>query len=349
MGLDIDLLNVGDGTRSGDAIAFRVGNLQGAPSEQRVCVVDGGTKDSGERLVKLIRTHYGTNRVDAAILTHPDADHASGLTVVLEQMDVRALVMHKPWEHASVVKAILDTPLTVARMENRLVRALSNAYELHKLAIQKGIPIHEPFAGELTIFNGSVTILGPSRAYYGMLLADFREVPAAPATLLGRALGIAEGVVSRVKEVVGVESLDDSGSTSAENNSSAILLLSDGQHRALLTGDAGIPALTQAADFAQGRGIDLTALSALQVPHHGSKRNVGPTILNRIRAPVALISAAKDGSPKHPSQRVVNALARRNAKVYRTAGTPLHQGYDAPARVGYSPATPMPYIEEFDD
>lgn len=349
MGIEIDFLNVGDGSRSGDAIAFRLGDLKGSPDAYRVFVVDGGTKDSGQRLVELVRKHYGTNRVDGIVLTHPDADHASGLTVVLDEMEVGVLYMHKPWEHASTVKQILDTPMSTSRMENRLVRALSNAYELYTLANKRQVPIVEPFAGETQILGGWVTVLGPTRRYYQSLLADFREVPVTPPTLLGRAVGITEDVLARVVEAAGIETLDDGGVTSAENNSSAILHISDGVRSALLTGDAGIPALHSAADYAATVGRDLSRLDILQVPHHGSKRNVGPKVLDRIRAEFALISSAKDGAPKHPSQRVVNALIRRQAKVYRTAGSALRHGYDAPDRAGYSPATQLPFMHEFDD
>ena len=43
MGLEIDFLSVGEGEKSGDAIALRYGNLFGPRSEQTVLVIDGGT------------------------------------------------------------------------------------------------------------------------------------------------------------------------------------------------------------------------------------------------------------------------------------------------------------------
>jgi len=83
-------------------------------------------------------------------------------------------------------------------------------------------------------------------------------------------------------------------------------------HHLLLTGDAGVPALERAADFAEFHGLDLRAVDFSQVTHHGSKRNVGPSILNRILGPklgspnltkVAFVSASKDGAPKHPAKK----------------------------------------------
>jgi hypothetical protein len=58
-------------------------------------------------------------------------------------------------------------------------------------------------------------------------------------------------------------------------------LVLDG-HRLLLTADTGTPSLTQAADYMDALGLTATPLRFMQLPHHGSTRNVGPTILNRL-------------------------------------------------------------------
>ncbi len=47
MGYEIDFMPVGEGEKSGDAIALRFGNLNGNRSEYKVVVVDAGFKESG--------------------------------------------------------------------------------------------------------------------------------------------------------------------------------------------------------------------------------------------------------------------------------------------------------------
>ncbi len=47
LGYEIDFLPVGNGDKSGDAIAVRYGE----PGNYKVMVVDGGTKESGQALV----------------------------------------------------------------------------------------------------------------------------------------------------------------------------------------------------------------------------------------------------------------------------------------------------------
>jgi len=97
MGYEIDYIPVGEGAKSGDAIALRYGNLHGPRSEQTVVVIDGGTLESGDALVEHVIGRYGTNVVDIAFLTHPDGDHAHGMRRVLERLQVNQLSMHLPW------------------------------------------------------------------------------------------------------------------------------------------------------------------------------------------------------------------------------------------------------------
>lgn len=128
MGYEIDFLPVGEGEHGGDAIAFRFGNLynQWAPT-QTVVVVDGGYSDVGPELVKHIQGYYGTNRVNLAVSTHPDADHVNGLRTVLEETEVDELFLHRPWLH--VPEASRAKPL---------LRSLNGARELEELAIARG-------------------------------------------------------------------------------------------------------------------------------------------------------------------------------------------------------------------
>jgi glyoxylase-like metal-dependent hydrolase (beta-lactamase superfamily II) len=175
---EIDFLPVGEGDSSGDAIAFRYGNFEGPPEATKVFVVDGGTKESGQSLVQHIKTFYQTDRVAAVFCSHPDIDHASGLTVVLENLNCGQLVMHRPWEHAPYICDLFKADHSPTGLSEKLEKAVSAAHELERICNDKGIPIVEPFAGTSTS-DGSILVLGPSRDYYQRLLPDFRNTPAA--------------------------------------------------------------------------------------------------------------------------------------------------------------------------
>jgi beta-lactamase superfamily II metal-dependent hydrolase len=95
-------------------------------------------------------------------------------------------------------------------------------------------------------------------------------------------------------------------------------------------------------------GIQLHDLTLLQVPHHGSRRNLCPAILNNSRAELAVTSAGVDGAPKHPSAKVTNALIRRGATVFATQGTNLVYRYNALPRRGCHNVSPLDFTEYVD-
>src|SRR5262249_54052224 len=144
------------------------------------------------------------------------------------------------------------------------------------------------------------TVLSPSKYAYLYLLPQFDKTPPPDQTAieaasmwLGKAtvpqaglLGLLQKATAKISkwlsETWGVESLRDDGQTSASNETSVVLYANLGDSRILLTGDAGRNALTWAADAAVQRQFPLQQFNLVQIPHHGSRRNVGPTVLNRI-------------------------------------------------------------------
>lgn len=353
MAYEIDYLPVGEGERGGDAIALRFGNLAGLREEQTVIVIDGGTKDSGTALVEHIKLYYGgTDFVDFVISTHPDADHASGLCVVLEQMRVGTLVMHKPWEHAEDIKSLfVNGRITASGLEEKLEKSLQHASDLESLAKGKNITVVEPFQG-VSGMNGMIHVLGPSMEYYQSLLPHFRGTPQPKDALgiLGAIRKAAEDIVNSIRDSLDIDLLnDDEDTTSAENNTSTVILFNLDGHKMLFTGDAGKTALHNASNYAETSGIALTDLHFLDVPHHGSKRNLSSSLLKRIKAQVAYVSAPKE-STKHPAKKVTNALKKIGASVYTTKGKAIrYSSADAPTRADWSPIQEEPfheYVEE---
>jgi len=350
MAYEVDYIPVGDGERSGDAIALRFGNLTGPREQQFVAVIDGGFQESGEALVNHIITYYGTNHIDLVVSTHPDYDHASGLYTVLEKLSVGQLAMHRPWEHAEDIKNLFKGGrITASGLEERLEKSLQHASDLEALATKKGVQIVEPFQG-ITGLNGAIHVLGPSQEYYETLLAGFRSTPE-PKTSLGIFEPLrkaTEEVVKRIQDFWHIDLLDnDEDTTSSENNTSTIILFNLDGHKLLFTGDAGKTALLNAIAYADTLGISLTGMQFLDVPHHGSKRNLNSKILKRINATTAFISA-NGNNGKHPAKKVTNALQKHGAKVFVNRTSTLLHHYNAPAR-GWVAATPEPFHQYVDE
>jgi beta-lactamase superfamily II metal-dependent hydrolase len=154
------------------------------------------------------------------------------------------------------------------------------------------------------------------------------------------------------------ERLKDGGITSPSNESSVVLYGHFENGPVLLTGDAGNRGLNWAADAADRMGLPLQAFSFFQIPHHGSRRNSGPTALNRLLGDIqpegsalrfaAFVSAPKDDG-SHPRKIVLNAFKRRGGNVIATQGTSKVHWGGFPARDGYSAAEPLPFFSRVEE
>jgi len=336
---EIDFLAVGEGERSGDAIALRytIPNR----TEPIVGIIDAGFLPNGEALVEHVPRHYGTNTVDFVLSTHPDGDHINGMGVVMRELDVRSLLIHRPAERGYSSNS-----------------GSKPAEELVKLAEAKGASVVEPFTG-VEGFGGSFLIAGPTENFHEAMLAEqvttVKEAAARPS--LAARLGAP--VIKAARRVLAKFPLerdfDDAGGDNPRNNSSAILsLMIDGRHL-LFPSDAGVPAITEAMDFLDGQGRTTKWPRVLVLPHHGSRHNLDLVTIHRILGAhhdgetygYAIASVSEESD--RPSPRVANAAGRRGYEVLPTAGTGFRLPYDAPDRPGWDgKVEPLPPLEETD-
>ncbi|MEU9388920.1 hypothetical protein AB0D86_02830 [Streptomyces sp. NPDC048324] len=358
MGYEIDFLPVGDESSGGDAIALRYGNLYGPRSEQTVIVIDGGYLKAGEALVEHIREHYNTGIVDLVVSTHPDQDHISGLRVLLEELTVKKLLMHKPWSHSTgMAQAKMVLALNARALRTELRDSLQGATDLEEVAKAQGVPIEEPFLDWMSD-DGVLRVLGPTEDYYRELLAEIVEPAADLASKASLETLLHKLLAGTVYEDLDIETLKENGETSAKNNTSAICLLEVDGRKLLFTGDAGVPALGQALDVLEADGFQPGSLRFVQVPHHGSRRNVSPSILNRLLGPkgqTTVIGTAfasvpkKNPENKHPAKKTTNAFRRRGYPVHLTQGTLKWSYFNAPDREGYSTSIAEPLHTSVED
>jgi beta-lactamase superfamily II metal-dependent hydrolase len=327
---EIDFFAVGDGERSGDAIALRY-TIPGR-AEPIVGVIDAGFLSNGKELVEHIPKYYGTDRVDFVVSTHPDADHINGMGEVVRELDVRCLLIHRPELHGYVSNT-----------------GAKPAEELTKLVEEKGGTVVQPFTG-VSGWNDSFVIVGPTEDFYKETLAEQVETT--------KSVALAEGAVMkrarRLLEKFPIEMpFGDAGGTNPRNNSSAILSLMIDDRHLMFFGDAGVLAINDAMDYLDT--LSRTAFPRILVlPHHGSRHNLDLATIKRVLGghssdhygtAVASVSEESD----NPSPRVANAAGRRGYEVAVTRGQTFRHAHNAPPRPGWNaPVTILPPLAETD-
>ena len=177
-------------------------------------------------------------------------------------------------------------------------------------------------------------------------------------SLLAEATGKVARAMKRFLSTWGLDVLDDEDTTSAKNNSSVITQLIIDGRRLIFTGDAGVTALSQAADQLSSYQQEAN-LRFIQIPHHGSRRNIGPTVLDRLigqplpqgqsRNITAIASTAMKGEPKHPRKAVMNAFTHRGVSALATRGKTICYSHDAPTREGWTAVKPDDYYWDYED
>ncbi|WP_157959728.1 ComEC/Rec2 family competence protein [Devosia submarina] len=354
MGYEVDFLSVGDS--NGDAICVRHGH---ASSAYQIHVTDGGYADTGQRIIDHINTYYDhPTHIANVVLSHQDADHVTGLLEVVRHFSVGALWMNRPWLYASEILPAFHGNYTVAGLTKAIKDAYPLLVELEQIAVSKGTPVYEAFAYAQI---GSFTVLAPSRDRYLALIPQFDRTPtsyAKPNKSLFDKLFESAKALAQFFETWGSEALEENPSPTSPSNECCVVQLGEFDGRTvLLTADAGPEALNEAADVAQILGR-LSPPTFVQVPHHGSRRNVTPSVLDRWLGSVLPQGSPERGTafcsvgankPQYPRKRVSNAFLRRGYPVYRTEGAWIRHNYEMPDRIGMTGLTPVPFTTSYEE
>ena len=231
----------------GDAIFIRT-------SEGENILVDGGPDDS---VLNCLSRHlpFWDKTLQTVILTHPHADHLTGLISVIKRYSLMSYETENQKNQGVEAKILQDS---------LALKNLSATY------LKKGDRLTNKA-------NFNIQILWPS--------ADVVENSNKNSSNNGFDLDL--------------------------NGLSVISLVSYGNFRALLTGDA---------EFVTGEkvGEEAGAIDVLQVPHHGSKTGLTQVFLDKIKPKFAVISVGKNNKYGHPSQEALSLLNDNNIKFLRT-------------------------------
>jgi beta-lactamase superfamily II metal-dependent hydrolase len=289
------------------------------------------------------------------VVSHADNDHACGLIGVLNRFEVKHLWMNRPWLYAQETLQHFHGNFTLQGLIDDMKDRHPYLVELEELAKAQGTEIHEVFQGARI---GRFIVLAPSRERYIDLIPEFEKTPTsykteAAAQPFGLFRSLTEAVKKWLEEKWDVETLSDNPQppTSASNESCVVQYgtLEEGR-TVLLTADVGPDGLNDAADYAAKLGLSLPAFA--QMPHHGSRHNVTPKVLDRWLGPRkaqgtevgAAFCSIGANKPEYPRGQVKNAFIRRGYKVFANRTSTISH-YSGSGHAGFVPLTP----ESFDD
>lgn len=345
---EVDFLPVGES--NGDAICIRYSE---SGDRWHLHLVDGGYRDTGEKIIRHIRDNFGADwHINHLVLTHADNDHAGGLIDVMGKMRVLNLWMNRPWLYAEEIIGNFHGNFGKYGLEDAIKDRYDGLVQLEELALQQGTTIREVFQGAQI---GPFTVLAPSRQRYINLIPDLDKTPkkySSFASLAKSLSSLRESVKDWVDEHWNLETLSsDPESVSASNETSVVQMGIFGDQKVLLTADAGPQALNEAADYAEACGLRLPFPRYVQVPHHGSRKNVTPKLLDRLVGPkmeqgarygVAFCSVGSEETD-YPRGQVNNAFIRRGYPVWVTKRFVISQRAGTDLRHGYASAEPIPW------
>lgn len=140
MSYELDFIGINEKTQDADAIGI---HWKEASGSEIVGVFDGGIKAYGEALKNHINQYYFNSDeeekvIDFVICSHSDKDHASGLSIILENFTVKALYMNRPWLYVDeLYDKVNDGRITKESLKNRLKEKYKYIANLEELAEEK--------------------------------------------------------------------------------------------------------------------------------------------------------------------------------------------------------------------
>jgi hypothetical protein len=219
-------------------------------------------------------------------------------------------------------------------------KSIETVASLYNTAKDRGIAHEEPFKGKLL---GKLEVCGPTVEFYNGLVVEMTDVEKIKAEDAAEVrydvqTALEEAMSKNIIGALSGSSLLSDPHTTPENESSVVTGANHDGKVMLFTADAGTCALTNVVS-----SYKVKDLHWMQIPHHGSRRNLTESLIETFKPTIAYVSAA--GNDKHPRRAVVNAFKKVGSRVFGThypsSGHLRYYVGTVPTRTGYDSATPL--------
>lgn len=303
----------------------------GDPDEPNRILIDGGlsgTADAVRRKIDAVADEQGTCHLELLVVTHIDGDHIEGMVKLLGQRDLRLEVddvwfngrKHMPDPEGEDEEEFLGA--RQAEFMSVLIDHLGlpwNEWRDGKTIYvpppdRGSLPRHElPGGMELTLVSPRYEELRAlSRDWEKELekagLDKATEEEMLQALLADRRLRPEDEddfLSAETMDVTTLAAARESGDHSKANGGSIAFVAEYEGASCLLTGDAWSPVLSDGVGrLVAERGSDRLEVTALKVPHHGSKNNLHGDLLQQLDTRRFLLST-DGGRFRHPDREAV--------------------------------------------
>ena len=351
--VEVDFLPASSESKSGDSILIRTGFFDyknPVLNEQTVILIDSGYQECAKTITNHLKKTYCTRKIDYVFITHPDEDHLAGLKELLikNEITIKHVYIHDPWKHAKTVfEKSDDGRRTVNSVKSRMEKGFPLLSEVYDLLDKRNISYSEIFSDKTCPLDKSyyIDILGPSQDFYEKIIFEYTE-----------SLNIASYSQQDVYQkrpcnaFLVKKYFVDNPCTSQKNESSMILLLAKNEKKeplCLFSGDAGVKAYSGAIDNICQYHIPIKNVPYVQLPHHGSIKNVQEWFFNIFKNSSFVVSASTGEIKKHPSPLLINYIClKTNSSVYQATesngllcsidGAPDRPGWDSAQSKNYA-------------
>ena len=345
----IHFFSVGNGTKGGDAILIE---LYDTADNSYIFLIDGGYNETGKLIIDHLKRQNRNPSICMMINTHPDLDHTSGLKAILEDEDIEVeeIFMNRPWKDGGLKpEHFKDKKITLNSLGDRIKNSFSLADEIEQLANRRSVKIKSAKRGD-ELIPGVLTILGPSKSFYKRHLLSSDKTPESYLEDWSKPYVRTTMSEDDYEPQNGIIEWFEEEETSEINQTSLIILLEIGSKKFLFTGDAGKEALREAFKYYEDElGGNVKDFTVIQLPHHGSRKNINPELLERLAPNSFIISCPPNGIKEgHPSRRLINKILEINPKhkIYVTQehNFVFHKGVEIKA----SPQIPQKINKKMD-
>jgi beta-lactamase superfamily II metal-dependent hydrolase len=304
----------------------------GSKSHVHRLLIDGGVAPTYNTLRERLLAIPDEERLfELLVVSHVDADHIEGIVKMLtdKTLDFRVHdVWFNGWQHLTE-----GQPADFGGVQGEYLGAMIQKRKLLWNHARGGGAIYVPDEGPLPVFELrgglKLTLLSPTlETMWRMADAWEKEVqkagldPNHPKEALKLMQTKGKKLIAHFSdEGPDIEELaaDAFKGDSAPANGSSIAFLAEHEGKSVIfAADAYGDVLAASIDrLLEERGLEVLEVDAFKLPHHGSKANVSPSVLERVSARHMLVSTS-GAQFEHPDPEAIARVIQRGGQPHFT-------------------------------